>query len=147
MSHDMENEAGNSPANADTAAQIEQERREKVASLNDLARTAMGVACRAVATQGFRALPQADQSQVRELVETYNVWGDGNDPYFERDFGAIYQSRGAGWTTMKPADDDIIQRVFWKIDYYDPTLTWGSEAPWDSAVTTRVLTIMLGSEY
>jgi hypothetical protein len=137
MSHDMENEAGNSPANADTAAQIEQERREKVAALNDLARTAMGVACRAVATQGFRALPQADQSQV----------GDGNDPYFERDFGAIYQSRGAGWTTMKPADDDIIQRVFWKIDYYDPTLTWGSEAPCDSAVTTRVLTIMLGSEY
>jgi hypothetical protein len=147
MSHDMENEAGNSPANADTAALIEQERRDKVAALNDLARTAMGVACRAVATQGFGALPQAEQSQVRELIETYDVWGDGNDPYCERDFGVIFKARGAGWTTMKPADDDIFERVFWKIDYYDPTLTWGSEAPWDSAVTTRVPTIMMGSEY
>ena len=40
MSHDMENEAGISPANVDIAAQIAQERREKIAALNDLARTA-----------------------------------------------------------------------------------------------------------
>jgi hypothetical protein len=42
MSRDMENEGQNTPANPDMAAQIEQERREKVAALNDLARTAMG---------------------------------------------------------------------------------------------------------
>lgn len=147
MSRDMENDEHNTPVNADEVSQIERGRREATASLNDLARTAMGVACRLVATQGILALPQADQSRLRELVETYDVWGDGNDPYAERDFGVIYEARGIGWTTTKPADDDILERVLWKIDYYDLTLKWGSEAPWNSAVTARVLTIMLGSEY
>ena len=36
--------------------------RERIARLNDLARRAMGVACTAVATVGFRSLPDADQS-------------------------------------------------------------------------------------
>jgi hypothetical protein len=147
MSRDMENDEQNIPANADEVSQIEKERCEATAALNDLARTAMGVACRLVATQGIRDLPQADQSQLRELVETYDVWGDGNDPYSERDFGVIYEARGIGWTTAKPADDDIMERVLWKIDYYDLTLKWGSKAPWNSAVTSRVLTIMLGNEY
>ena len=147
MSRDMENDEQNTPVNADEVGEIERGRREATAALNDLARTAMGVACRLVATQGILALPQADQSRLRELVETYDVWGDDNDPYAERDFGVIYKARGIGWTTTKPADDDILERVLWKIDYYDLTLKWGSEAPWNSAVTARVLTIMLGSEY
>jgi Protein of unknown function (DUF3768) len=147
MSRDMENEEQNTPANTDEVTRIEKERRAATAVLNDLARTAMGVACRLAVTQGFSELPHADQSRVRELVETYDVWGDDNDPYFERDFGVIYHARGTGWTTAKPANDDIMERVLWKIDYYDLALKWGSEAPWNSAVTARVLTIMLGSEY
>ena len=33
--------------------------------------------------------------------------------------------------------------VCFRIDYYDPSLEWGSEDPADAAVTVRVLTIML----
>ena len=65
----------------------------RIARLNDLARRAMGVACTAVVTAGFRSLPDDDQSQVRELIETFDAFTDDNDPHGERDFGSIYQPR------------------------------------------------------
>ena len=120
----------------------------RIARLNDLARKAMGVACTAVATVGFRSLPEADQSQVRELIETYDAFDEDNDPHGERDFGTIYQLGDGRWTTERPrACDDELERVFWKLDYYDRELMFGSEDAANPAVTRRVLTIMLADEY
>ena len=104
----------------------------KIAALNDLCRKAMGVAGRAVQTAGISSLPPADQSAIREKVETFDAFTPDNDPHKERDFGA-FEHNG--------------QRIFWKIDYYDTTMTKGSEDPSDPRQTVRVLTIMLASEY
>jgi len=45
-----------------------------------------------------------------------------NDPYEEHDFGAF---------------DVDGHTIFFKIDYYDPTLTYGSNDPADPTVTHR----------
>lgn len=120
---------------------------DRIARLNDLARQAMGVACTAVATPGFRSLPSSEQSAIRELIETYDTFTPDNDPYGERDFGAIYLTRDGKWTAAKPTDGEPLETVFWKIDAYDRNLRFGSEDPADPAVTRRLLTIMLASEY
>jgi len=111
---------------------MDRDKTKRIASLNDLARTAMGVACRLVQTPGISALPQSEQSAIREKVETFSEFTAENDPYGERDFGAFEHS-GEG--------------IFWKIDYYNATLTAGSEDPSDPKHTIRVLTIMLATEY
>lgn len=105
---------------------------EQIAALNDAARGAMGIACRLVQTAGINALPAEAQSRIRERVETFSAFGPDNDPYGERDFGAFVHDG---------------QRVFWKIDYYDPAMTRGSDDPADPACTVRVLTIMLAWEW
>jgi uncharacterized protein DUF3768 len=104
----------------------------EIAALNDLARKAMGIACRLVQTSGICTLPLRDQSAIRETVENFSTFTPDNDPYGERDFGA-FEHNG--------------ERIFWKIDYYDTTLSKGSDDPTDPKQTVRVLTIMLASEY
>ena len=124
------------------------EQTARIARLNDLARRAMGVACTAVATVGFRSLSASDQSRVRELIETYDAFDEDNDSHGERDFGCVYQRGDGQWTTERPRMcDDERERVFWKFDYYDRDLRFGSEDAANPAVTRRVLTIMLADEY
>ena len=131
-----------------TALATAREQAARIARLNDLARSAMGVACTAVATVGFRSLPEADQSRVRELIETFDAFTEDNDPHGERDFGTIYQLGDGQWTTERPrVRDDERERVFWKLDYYDRDLRFASEDAADPARTRRVLTIMLSDEY
>ena len=130
------------------ALAIAREQTARIARLNDLARKAMGIACTAVVTVGFRSLPEADQSQVRELIETYDAFDDGNDPHGERDFGTIYQLADGCWTTERPrVCEDERERAFWKFDYYDRDVQFSSEDAANPAVTRRVLTIMLSDEY
>ena len=107
-------------------------RTARIAQLNDLARSAMGVAGRVYMTPGVAALPPAMQSRIRERVETFDAFTRGDDPYDERDFGVFEH-------------DDV--RIIWKIDYYDRALEWHSQDPSDPAQTVRVLTIMRAEEY
>jgi hypothetical protein len=106
----------------------------KIAELNDLCRKTLGLAGagRVLQTCGIRAMPAEDQSRIRELVEKFDHFTPENDPYAEHDFGA-FEHNGC--------------RVFWKIDYYDKSMTQGSADPADPTQTVRVLTIMLASEY
>jgi hypothetical protein len=83
-------------------------------------------------TQGVDALCGEVKSEVLNRVRTFDRFTDDNDPYGEHDFGSI---EIAG------------QTVFFKLDYYNRSMDGGSENPADSAVTTRVLTIMLAEEY
>jgi hypothetical protein len=72
------------------------------------------------------------QTAIRGKAETFDAMTPDNDPHGERDLGA-FEHNG--------------QRIFWKIDYYDRTLTKGSEDASDPTQTVRVITIMLASEY
>jgi hypothetical protein len=83
----------------------------KIAELNDLCRTAMGVVGRIIQTDGIRAQATADQSSIREKVERFDMFTPDNDPYQERDFGS-FRHNG--------------ECIFGKINYYDRSLTKGA---------------------
>ena len=65
-------------------------------------------------------------------VKQFSAFTPDNDPYGEHAFGTFAL---AGET------------VYWKIDYYAPDLVYGSDDPTNATLTTRVLTILLASEY
>jgi hypothetical protein len=102
---------------------------EKIRELNDQFRQTMRGG-RLMLTRGI--VGRDDTNAILDRVRQFNTLSEGNDPYGEHDFGAF---------------DHAGDKVFWKIDYYDPELVQGSEDPSDPAVTTRVLTIMLADEY
>lgn len=108
------------------------EQAEKIAQLNDEFRKVAGQGGLAYMTLGIQALPPEDQIQIFNLVKTFNDFSEDNDPYGEHDFGA-FDFKG--------------DRVFWKIDYFDKSLAYGSENPADPEVTERVMTVMLAREY
>lgn len=103
----------------------------KIRDLNDLTRSAMSFRFIYV-TVGVRALGVEPAADAVMAVRTFDAFSPDNDPYREHDFGALTI---AG------------QLIFWKIDYYDRRLGDGSPNPADEAVTSRVLTVMLATEY
>ncbi len=106
--------------------------KEKIALLNDKARTGLLPGSTSVfLTRRVAALPE-EISTLRRTAAEFDAFTEDNDPYRERDFGAVEL---AG------------ERYFWKIDYYDRTLRFGAEDPSDTTETVRVLTLMHASEY
>lgn len=101
-------------------------RADRIAALNDrFRRMAIDVVLTQGVIHGVR-----DIIELMKDVETYDRFTPDNDPYGEHDFGSLL------WFGTK---------IFWKIDYYDRTLTYGLD-PLDPDCR-RVLTVMLASEY
>lgn len=124
------------------------EHTDAIRRLNDAARAVPGVTSLASVTLGFQSLPEAARFAALAAIARFSKFDDNNDPYGEHDFGAIYRLVDGPWTEERPDEETTIAlTVFWKIDYYDPSMTFGSDAPWDEERTKRVLTIMLASEY
>src|SRR3546814_9626828 len=97
-------------------------------------------ACRSNIPIGFQCLSDSDRiGALAQIIAFANCTGK-NDPHGEQDLGAVYRLVSEEWTHHRPQDDkEIAETVFWKIDYYDNALEFGSEAPWDDAKTTRVI--------
>ena len=104
----------------------------QIAQLNDLLRTTF-LTGKVVLTPGIYTLPEGVRELVLSEVREFTGFNEDNDPQGEHDFGSI--------------DVAGVGAVFWKIDYYNPTLDAGSSDPSDPAKTTRVLTVMLALEY
>ncbi len=106
-------------------------RTARIRHLNDRLRMS-AIGGRMMITNGVSSLPPQQLAIVLRALREFDAFTEDNDPYDEHDFGAI---------------DVISVRAFWKIDYYDASLEFGSPDPANPAVTTRVLTLMLASEY
>lgn len=124
------------------------EQLDAIRRLNDEARSKPGTGSIANMTIGFQSLSDADRFAALAQIVGFTEFTGDNDPYGEHDFGTVYRLPNGLWTQQRPRDEkDIAATVYWKVDYYDNTLTYGSDAPWDAQRTKRVLTIMLASEY
>lgn len=108
-------------------------RARRIAELNDQLRETFHTG-RVFLTSGIISLPDEERERVMQKVRTFTGFNADNDPNDEHDFGAIAVA-GVG-------------KILWKIDYYyTADEAYQSPDPAVPALTRRVLTIMLASEY
>ena len=134
----METETANGIENNTTLQAAE------IAGQNDLFRRALidpvaafemqtkGIQGQVLVTPGVSGEGAEFQAAALAAVATDTRFTEDNDPYGDHTFGTVTVSG---------------QKLFWKVDLYDADFTYGSERPFDPAVTRRVLTIMCPSEY
>ena len=104
-----------------------------VRKLNDAFRTSgLSAAGQWMITAGVQAEGTDFVAAAISAVRSFDSFTPDNDPWHEHDCASI---NVAG------------QTLIWKIDCYDPTLSHHSDNAADPAVTRRVLTVMLASEY
>ena len=87
---------------------------------------------RTYVSRGVAVLEFTSVVDILAAVASFDTFTNDNDPYGEHDCAVLTVGD---------------HKVLFKIDYYDLTLTSGSEDPSDPKVTSRVLTIMLAEEY
>lgn len=106
--------------------------RQRISDLNDAFRQAGPVSGQWMLTRGV-----ADQGAVfvalaTRAVQSFDGFRPENDPYGEHDFGSF---------------DLAGQKLFWKIDLHEELPVKRLNDNSSEPVFTRVLTIMLASEY
>ena len=85
-----------------------------------------------VMTPGIAALGAEAVARIVKTIAVFDDFCHANDPHEEHDFGSF------------EADGHMI---YFKIDYFDETLTYHSPDAADPSITKRVITIMLAEEY
>jgi hypothetical protein len=107
--------------------------RERIRDLNDTFRKTVDPTLgRMMLTAGVDALPSDVRAMAIRKVATFDAFDVDNDPHGEHDFGSF---------------DLAGRKFFWKLDYYDRNLEFGSDDPADPSKTMRVLTLMFAMEY
>ena len=104
---------------------------EQIRTLNDRLRQNFSEGT-AVMTCGVAALGAEAVARIVKTIAVYDDFCHANDPHEEHDFGA-FEADG--------------HTIFFKIDYFDNSLTYHSSDAADQSVTERVITIMLAEEY
>ena len=87
---------------------------------------------RVMLTAGINAKAQDDIARILSKVRQFDHFTKDNDPYGEHDFGS-FDYKG--------------EMIYFKIDYYDKNYQYLSENQSNPEVTSRVMTVMLASEY
>lgn len=105
---------------------------DRIRVLNDSFRAAGPSRGGWLVTSGVQSSGPTALGVIITQVIAFSTFTPDNDPYGEHDFGSF---RHVGET------------IYWKIDYYDLDLQFGSPDPANPDVTRRVLTILLASEY
>ena len=104
---------------------------ERLRALNDQLRSSF-VGGAVTITKGVESIPFAKRRRILDQVRGFDAFDADNDPHGEHDC-ALLEAEG--------------ERILFKIDYYDRSMRVHSPDPTDPAVTARILTIMLASEY
>ena len=104
---------------------------DRIRDLNDQLRQQLTAGV-AVMTPGIAALGQEAVARIVKTIAVFDDFCHANDPHQEHDFGSF---------------DADGHTIFFKIDYYDKSLSLHSPDASDPAVTERVITIMLAQEY
>ncbi|MEP1145452.1 MAG: DUF3768 domain-containing protein [Henriciella sp.] len=134
-------EAGDPPS--DAARRLAEDRSIRIAQVNDGFRQAIidaflnigrGLKVGSMVLTAGVNVPEIDTRNLLKIVRSFDTFDQDNDPYGEHDFGSIVLENAG--------------KVFWKIDVFNTALmTNGASHPECVALSYRVLTIMLASEY
>jgi len=117
--------------NTDTGAASGMAPAERIRALNDELRKT-GAGGKTYLTPGIIAKGADFTAKATAAVRAFDAFDDDNDPWQEHDCAVL---------------DVDGEPIMFKIDYYDVNMEYGAPDPADPRLTTRVLTIMLASDY